>query len=95
MFTKTTRFAVAAVAVTLFAQPFGVSADTRSLSEIDICMQALKDTKDARAANPVIGAKATVDFDKLVAEAEAKCQAGQSVDAQKMLVEARGMVASE
>ncbi len=46
MFTKTTRFAVAAVAVTLFVQPFGVSAETRNPSEIDACLQSAKVVQD-------------------------------------------------
>ena len=95
MFAKTIRFAVAAVAVTMLAQPVGVSADTRHPSNVEMCMQSLKDTEATRAGNPVIGPKATLDFEQLVKAAEGKCKAGETDEALKILVEARGLVASE
>jgi len=85
----------------IFAAVVGMStvaqaqAKTKPATEAEVCMEFVKDTLDARAANPVIGPKATAEFEKLVAEAEASCKTGKTAQAMKDLVTARGMVASE
>lgn len=93
MFTKTTRFAVAAVAVTLFASPIGAFAETRNPSEIDACLRSAKIVQDDWSDN-VQDAK-VAQFDALMDAVEDKCKAGDIASAMEVLASARAMVVPE
>lgn len=64
-------------------------------SQSEVCLQNIKDAQEARNINPVIGEKATKAFEQLIAEAQKLCETQKFADADKLIVTAKGMVASE
>ena len=72
---------------------YAAGASYRPQSEI--CLQNIKDAEEARRINPVIGDKATKVFDQLIAEAQKLCETQQFAEADKLVNNAKGMVASE
>ena len=64
-------------------------------SQSEACLQNIKDAEEARRINPVIGDKATVVFEQLIADALKLCEAQKFAEADKLVNSAKGMVASE
>ncbi|MBO6519647.1 MAG: hypothetical protein JJ900_02050 [Rhodospirillales bacterium] len=96
MFKNVVAFAPMVLSAAVLFSSNAVSAqDTNVPQNKTECMQAVTDTKEARASNPEIGPKAAKVYDEVVELAEKRCEQGEFVYAGELLNLARGMVASE
>lgn len=88
-------FAVLFAAGAPRAEATSAPTGKKQMTELERCLNDVRDAEEARQGNPVIGDKAAKTFEQLIADASRQCENREFAEASQTVNTAKGMVASE